>query len=312
MTIFMEFPIIFMGYSISDNNIQNIIKSIANCLDSNQLQLLEERFIFIEYKPDATGAEVTPYTIMVDDRPLVMKKIVLSDFMLLYRALDLKKTKLPVRMLRKFKQELYEYTITALPTGTLRVASIEDTRIADEDLVLAIGKASEFGLKGLSGLDGNEWYRNIVLDDLNFTVTDLLQYAFPKLMHQNSGKLPAYKYLHEAAKNFPEYAEQIKKQNFDSIISKTIKHNRQALGTYTSVMQIWENENENLERATRLIAYLPEEQFDLNELESILKGLFESDKNILQNSEAATRTHIRRLIRIYDYLKWGKVKELPD
>ena len=77
-------------------------------------------------------------------------------------------------------------------------------------------------------------------------------------------------------------------------------------------MQIWENENENLERATRLIAYLPEEQFDLNELESILKGLFESDKNILQNSEAATRTHIRRLIRIYDYLKWGKVKELPD
>ena len=77
-------------------------------------------------------------------------------------------------------------------------------------------------------------------------------------------------------------------------------------------MQIWENENENLERATRLIAYLPEEQFDLNELESILKGLFERDKNILQNSEAATRTHIRRLIRIYDYLKWGKVKELPD
>ena len=312
MTIFMEFPIIFMGYSISDNNIQNIIKSIVNCLDSDQLQLLEERFTFIEYKPDANGAEVTPYTIMVDDRPLVMKKIVLSDFMLLYRALDLKKTKLPVRMLRKFKQELYEYTITALPTGTLRVASIEDTRIADEDLVLAIGKASEFGLKGLSGLDGNEWYRNIVLDDLDFSITDLLQYAFPKLMHQNSGKLPAYKYLHEATKNFPEYAEQIKKQNFDSIISKTIKNNRQALGTYTSVMQIWENENENLERATRLIAYLPEEQFDLNELESILKGLFESDKNFLQNSETATRTHIRRLIRIYDYLKWGKVKELPD
>ena len=115
------------------------------------------------------------------------------------------------------------------------------------------------------------------LDDLNFTVTDLLQYAFQSWCIKFR-KLPAYKYLHEAAKNFPEYAEQIKKQNFDSIISKTIKHNRQALGTYTSVMQIWENENENLERATRLIAYLPEEQFDLNELESILKGLFESDK----------------------------------
>jgi len=29
--------------------------------------------------------------------------------------------------------------------------------VKDEDLVLAIGRASEFGLKGLSGLDASEW-----------------------------------------------------------------------------------------------------------------------------------------------------------
>ena len=232
MTIFMEYPIIFMGYSISDNNIQNIMKAIVNCLEPSQIEKLEDRFIFVEYKAAMVGAEVTPYTIMVDDKPLIMKKISLSDFMLLYNALSTKKTKLPVRILRRFKQELYEYTITAKPTGNLRVASIDDTRLSDEEFVLAIGKASAFGLKGLSGLESNEWYRNI--------------------------------------------------------------------GHYISVVEFWGNVCDNLERATLLIAYLPEDQIDLSELESVLKGLFNKDRNILQNSDTATRTNIRRLIRIYD------------
>lgn len=305
MTIFMEYPIIFMGYSISDTNIQNIIKSIVNCLDPEQVKVLEERFIFVEYKPGMVGAEVTPYTIMVDDKPLIMRKITLSDFMLLYNALENKKSKLPVRILRRFKQELYEYTVTAVPTGNLRVASIDDARVGDEELVLAIGKASEFGIKGLSGLDSNEWYRNIILEDLDFTADELLDHAFPKLARQNSGKLPINKYLAEATKEFPEYAEMAKKQDFNSIISNTFKNSRKYLGSYTSVKQIWENEKSSLERATRLIAYLPEHQIDLVELEMVLRELFEDDVNILQNSGTA-RTHIRRLIRIYDLLKWGK------
>ena len=55
----MEYPIIFMGYSISDSNIQSIIKSIVNCLDVEQIEKLADRFVFVEYKQDMVGAEVT-------------------------------------------------------------------------------------------------------------------------------------------------------------------------------------------------------------------------------------------------------------
>ena len=44
---------------------------------------------------------------------------------------------------------------------------------------------------------------------------------------------------------------------------------------------------------------------DLIELEVVLRELFEEDINVLQNKTNA-RSDIRRLIRIYDYLKWGK------
>lgn len=306
MTIFMEYPIIFMGYSISDNNIQSIIKSIVNCLDAGQVNLLEDRFVFIEYKPGMVGAEVTPYTIMIENKPLTMKKVTLDNFMLLYNALENKKAKLPVVILRRFKKELYEYTITNTPTANLRVASIDDERIKDDDLVLAIGKASAFGLKGLSGLDANEWYRNIILDDLEFSADELLEYAFPKLIRQNSGKLPLNKYLAEATKDFPECNETAKKQDFDSIISKTIKNNRKYLGGYQSVKQIWEQEKASTSKALRLIAYLEEKQMDVHELEDVLKEIFEGDVNALQNVGTNERSDIRRLIRIYDYLKWGK------
>ncbi len=65
MTIFMEYPIVFMGYSINDNNIQKILGSIVNCLDMEQLDILRNRFVFVEYQKGKVGAEVTPYTIMI-------------------------------------------------------------------------------------------------------------------------------------------------------------------------------------------------------------------------------------------------------
>ena len=306
MTIFMEYPIIFMGYSISDTNIQKIIKSIVECLDANQVRLLEDRFIFVEYQQGKIGAEVSPYTIMIDDKPLSMKKIVVDDFKLIYKALEGKKSKLPVRILRRFKQELYDFTVTNMPTARLRVASIEDERVADDELVMAIGKYSDYGLRGLHGLKTDEWYRNIVVNDIEFSADDLLEHAFTDLIKQNSGKLPVNRYLAEATKSYPECEELARKQDFDNLISNTIKRNRNKVSGYYSIKQIWDNEKESLERATRLIAHLTEEHMDVNELESVLLEIFDKDINILQNAKSPIRTNIRRLILIYDYLKWGK------
>lgn len=306
MTIFMEYPIIFMGYSISDPNVQNIIKSILNCLDDKQIKLLEDRFIFVEYKRDMVGVEVTPFTIIVDDKPLSLKRITLSDFMHLYKALGNKKAKLPVRILRMFKQELYNYTIYNKPTANLRVAALDDNRVDDEELVLAIGKVSDLGIKGLSGIEGSEWYRNIIIEDLEFSADELLEYAFPNVYKHDSGRVPVNKYLYKATKEFPKCEEVAKKFTFDTIISNTIKKNRSCLGEYKSVKQIWTQEKHSLERATKLIAHLKEEQIDVDELEEVLREILEEDLNLLKNGEPVVRTNVRRLIFIYDYIKWGK------
>lgn len=61
-----------------------------------------------------------------------------KDFKIIYRALEGKKSKLPVRILRRFKQELYDFTVTNMPTASMHVASIEDDRVKDEELVMSM------------------------------------------------------------------------------------------------------------------------------------------------------------------------------
>lgn len=51
---------------------------------------------------------------------------------------------------------------------------------------------------------------------------------------------------------------------------------------------------------------MPEEKINVDELEDVLKEIFNKDVNVLQNSIASVRTNIKRLLRVYDYLKWGK------
>ncbi len=309
MTLFMEFPMIFIGYSISDPNVQKIITGMVKCLDDEQLDILQNRFIFVEYQKDHFGADVSPYTIMVEGRPLNLKKIVMDDFGLLYGELKAKQSKLSVRLLRRFKQELYDFTITNEPTGNLRVAALEDQRVTDDELVLAIGTAQTLGLHGLSGISGNEWYRNVVMDDLKFSNEQLLQYALPDIVKQFTRRIPIHKYL-VGVSEIPTEAQKIADDtNFESIISSSIKKNRRQLKGYTSIAQIWNTEKQDRKKAYRLMSYLTEDQIDINELEKILKGAFEDSYDVLDNAVQEEKTNLRRLIRIYDYLKWGKTKE---
>jgi hypothetical protein len=157
MTIFMEYPIIFIGYSITDSNIQKILSALVGCLSENNMPILKDRFIFIDYQEGHKDIIVAPHSIIIDGQVIEMTKITLDNFMPIYDELSNKQAKIPVKLLRTFKQELYKFTIENKPTANLRVASIDDQRVEDEELVLAIGKASDFGLKGLKGLASSEW-----------------------------------------------------------------------------------------------------------------------------------------------------------
>ena len=145
---------------LTDENIQEILKSLVDCLTEKNISRLENRFIFVEYSSTIDNIDVLLYAKEIGGKIIPMTKIILKDFEILYDLLLEKKPTLPVRILRRLKDELYSYTITSKPTSNLRLAFIDDERIKDNDYAIAIGKVCEISEMGLTGVGSIEWYKN--------------------------------------------------------------------------------------------------------------------------------------------------------
>lgn len=317
MTIFLEYPIVFIGYSLADDNIQNILNSIAGCLSTENLRRLENRFIFVEYSETNENIVIASHTKEIGGKHIPMTKVTLKNFSPLYDLLSEKKPSIPVKILRVLRDEIYNYTITNEPTAHLKVAFIDDERINDDDYAIAIGKISEIAGIGLKGINSNNWYRNIILEDLPCTADDLLEITYGEII-KSANKLPLNKYL-SMAKNQHDYLENIaREENFDKIISTTIKGDRDRLKIRRNVMAIWDDETLDLTKKTYYIAHLTENQIIIDDLEKILIEVFHNDPDILiikdkkDSNYQRLVSNIKRLIRIYDYIKYNKVRERLD
>ncbi len=145
LTIFVEYPIIFIGYSLSDKDIDNIIKWIVGSLDRDQMQAFQERFIFVNYDEDALEPRVETflYPLKGHHEYVTMTAITLSDFTLLYKEIGRKERKLPVSLLRRFKSELYDFVVDRNTEAKTKVAIPDDEHLSGSDLILTIAKAEK-------------------------------------------------------------------------------------------------------------------------------------------------------------------------
>ena len=309
MTIFMEYPIIYIGYSLNDSDIQNILKDILLCLPNDKIEKLQERFVFVDYKPETVGYSITPYTLTFGEQMLSMTRLTLSDFGILYDALAAKKASIPVKMLRRFKEEIYTYAVTSKPGPLLMVADLDDKNIDENKLAISIGLSNtgEFGLQSV--VDTNEWYRSIVLDEIErlkgFNADQLLQYAYPQVKKGTSGDIPVYKYLAQAKDDYPEIRA-VTPNNFEKLTTATNRKYRYTTDRYPTLASLWDELKGDKPKAFRIMCCFPENKIDVDCLGKILQSLFEQNDNGLETLDSITRTNVRRLIRMYDYLKWGK------
>lgn len=308
MTTFMEYPIIFVGYSVGDPNIRDILADMVVCIPDDKRKILHDRFVFVEYCEGMTGYQISEYALDLNGKTITMTKITLDDFSILYDALTAKVAAIPVKVLRRFKEEIYSYAITSRPGPTMQVAPIDDSAIDENCLAISIGlpATGTYGIRSVLNVDS--WYRDIVMDDLkayNYSYDDRIEYGFQEVFKGSSGFLPVHKYLSHATGDYPNVSARAAKQ-YDDLFSKTIKDNRAYTNQYYSAMDLWEKEKENPKKAYRLLGQLPECKMNVSELERILKEIFTDDPDILKSPVAGVSTDVRRLVRVYDYLKWGK------
>lgn len=196
MTIFVEHPIVFLGYSLGDRNVASILESIVGCLDSKEsLEKLTDRLIFIEWEDDAVDPQLSSSAIRVGDITVPMKIATVSDFSAVYEALGDLHRGFPAKLLRQLKEQVYELVLENDAKSRLHVAELgEDDDLSEVEVVFGVGAIE--ALRSYVGLDRD----NLVADVMNggeLKAARVVTEALPKIL-TSSGNTPMYKYLRAA------------------------------------------------------------------------------------------------------------------
>lgn len=154
-TIFIEHPVVFLGYSLADTNIQRLLESLIAGLRRENVSKLQDRLIFLEWKPDEE-AEIASTVMNVSGVSLPIIRATVPDFIDVFTALGDRERAMPARILRVLKEQVFELVQKNDPNGRLMaVSDIEsDKDAANLDVVFGVGaKMTAVGIVGLTRWD---------------------------------------------------------------------------------------------------------------------------------------------------------------
>lgn len=298
LTIFLEYPVIFMGYSLSDRNIRNIFETISKCLTQEKLNQLKDRFIFVEY---SDSEQISEFSMQFSNGNSVgMNKISTTDFAKIYGVIGETKSKYNPVVLRYLRRDIYEMANSAQTSDKIVAVGFEnlDNVSKVKQFILGVGVAKNGHI-----IKAEQLYEDIVFDNQYFNSDLVVEEYLPELLKNNSGGLPMYKYLKDYPKDVFERVKEnvLKHGTVDSFLNaqlRTQKENYRKNADDLSVKGIIANET--YESAYKKLIFLEKSEIEISELRDYLqKYIKEHTPNCLKNN-----SELKRLIRIYDLVKY--------
>jgi hypothetical protein len=140
LTIFVEHPIFFLGYSLSDPNVSQILGSIASCLTNSNIDQLRDRLILVHWERDREDFQINDTNIITEKFSIPVKVISTAEFTPIFEALCEVPRKFPARMLRRLKQHIYNLVQDNDPDNHLYVVDIDnESDLSTLDVVFGVG-----------------------------------------------------------------------------------------------------------------------------------------------------------------------------
>lgn len=313
ITIFIEHPIVFIGYSMNDNNIKSILASIVQCLDQDKIGLLQNNLFFVEWNRDADAEmEVERYDMLMSEGvTLPVIRIKTHEFKPVYECLATFERQMSANVLRFYKQQFYEIIYSEKPEKKLYVLPDKDID-ANKDIqfVCGFGTIAKYqSAVGYVGLTATDIFRDIVSEQSKYESETVLTKTVPKLRKGNTKFLPVYRYLQDLGINSDERYEKnqlginiplLKLNDFRTYKSFSTKEKKYDVRTAI------EKFNDAKWKAMALIPYLSISEDDLDFLRQYIKDNF--NDILVPNSKTtgtSTKSYFKRLICFYDWKKFG-------
>ena len=158
LSIFLEHPVFFIGYSLNDENIASILGSISEIMTTEeQREKIAKNLIFVNRSKGGDDVISETQLRFLDNKSIPITQVKTDDFSKVYLAFQGKERKIPAHILRIFREQFYEIVQGESPEKKLYCPTDIDEIIksgGDVEFVAGFGVAqkgySEVGLKGVN------------------------------------------------------------------------------------------------------------------------------------------------------------------
>lgn len=308
ITIFIEHPVVFLGYSINDDNIQKILMSIVRGLDSEGIAKLQSNLIFVEWTSHDIDLRFENVDfIMPDGARLPIIKVIAHDFSELYACMSSYERKLPANVLREYKKHFYNLIVSQKADKNLYV--LPENKIDENteiQVVYGFGAVKKFrDAVGYIGIKAIDLHRDCINNDGAFDAFKILQKTIPQLRKSSSVNIPIYKYLKEVGiTSDEEYKNNSLGLNFE-LPNRTSFASYQSFKPIEKRMTLKDAINHYAgDDSWKAIALIPYLDISLNELDSLRQFISEHFTEFLIHPNNYS-TFMRKLICFYDCIKYG-------
>ncbi len=318
ITLFVEHPIIFIGYSISDSNIRSLLHSVSKCIGNDQIEKLRQNLIFVQRpkKGESDGITDTYLTIEGIQIPIVLVKT--NNLVPVFEAIDSVKRKIPTRLLRFFKEQLYQLVHSSDPEQKMSVVDIDAIEKSEDiEFVVGLGVSADrvndlaasddknISQVGYSPITAVELFRDVINDNRAFDSKQILENVIPHA-GKNTKFIPVYKYLHAVG-----ITDQTKYKSSELKLDKWVNlswgefqnHSMErSFRTKYSAFEIVDLIREcTPPNAAGYIPFLLAEQVD----QKILLEFLKEHEDKLDPSVSNYASSFKKLTAFYDKVKWG-------
>jgi len=312
LTIFIENPIIFIGYSLDDKNIQSILKSIIKCLTKEKVEKLKDRLIFCQWNPEPIEPSIIDSTLLISDTVIPIKLIILHDFVDIFTVLANNKRKLPIKILRQMKGMVYDFVKSNNSKSKIYVTdNLEDIEnLHNAEFVYGVGLKDRFAEVGIKGIELKDVLSESIISR-GWDASKISQLCLPFL---NGKYIPYFKHLksagylnengkiaedneiNEFSPEFIKKVNEVKIANFYPSASYSRKKT-EINQTYESFLDLIATKNQ-----LHILLYTPLLSFEKINIDKLQQYL---EDNIELLNDSSYGTHFRKLICLYDYLKYA-------
>lgn len=170
LTLFTEYPILFMGYSLSDPNIEAILKNLISCLDEELLHSdkLRDRLFFIEWQKIPCSPTIEVSTYVMNQITIPLQKIKIHDFKDIWEVLGQLPRTLPIKIIRQLQNMVFEFVTTTVASKKILVNGLDDLEsIEDLEVVVGFGNISKIQEKGIVGLKVNDLIEDVLFNNIS-------------------------------------------------------------------------------------------------------------------------------------------------